>query len=178
MDEGKVPLGVKIMTSYNPSRSTTSVLDAPATETATFSASPLVRLGARLFAGTLDARLSNGVSPVTSRVLAARAHQIATPRFRRDLADAWLDLLIEARRPRSPFDPSVPLMRSSVLGADAQIRALADALIAPITTVRGVAKAVAALRDGSGPLFARGSVSLPQYVEDITAQVSPLSALA
>ncbi len=165
------------MTNYHTSRST-SVLDAPTTESTTIATSPWVRLGARLFAGSLDAKLAAGASPAASHVLLARSERIATPSFRRGLADQWLDLLIEVRRPRSLFDPAVPLVRSSVLAAEAQIHALAEALVAPLATVRGVAQAIAALRDGSSPLYTRGPVSLTRYAADITAHLSPLTALA
>lgn len=165
------------MSNYNPSRST-SVLDVPARETAPFPASPWLHFAARLFSASLDAKLAAGVSPTTSHVLTVRAQQLTTPSFRRGLADAWLDLLIEARRPRAPFDPAVPLVRTSVLAAEAQIRALAEALVAPLAMVRGVATSLATLRDGGGPLFLKGSVSLSRVIEDITVQVSPLSARA
>ncbi|HEV7958857.1 MAG TPA: hypothetical protein VGP11_05290, partial [Acidimicrobiales bacterium] len=110
---------------------------------------------------------------------AARAQQLATPSYRRGLVDSWLDLLIEVRRQRTLFDPSVPLVRSRVFAAEAQIRALADALMSPLPTVRGLAMSVAMLRDGSGPLFnAKSNTTLSASLERIVAALNPLTPFA
>lgn len=134
---------------------------------------------ARLFAPSLDTKLAGGAHPAENPRLAARAQQLAMPSYRRGIADSWLDLLIEARRPRSLFDPSVPLIRSHVYAAQTQIRALADALVSPLPTVRGLAMSVAALRDGAGPLFNLNSdTTLSASIERIIAALNPLTALA
>jgi hypothetical protein len=166
-----------IMTNENPSNSTTSVMVAPFNETGPLFASPWVRLGARLFAASLDAKLATGQHPANNHLLAARAQQLASTRYRRELADSWLNLLIEVRRPHSYFDPAVPLVRSRVLAADAQIRALADALVSPLPTVRGLAMAIETLRDGTGPLFNPTSpTKLTSSIEAIVARLNPLSS--
>lgn len=165
------------MTNQYPSHPFASVIDAPTRETGTFLTPMWVRLGARLFAGTLDVKLSLGTDPASSHLLAARAQQLVSPQYRRGLADAWLDLLIEVRRPRTPFDPVVSLVRYRVLEASAAIHSLADALVAPLPTVRGLATAIAELRDGTGPLFnPASSLSLTRSVEAIVAQLNPLTA--
>jgi hypothetical protein len=165
-----------IMTNENLPKSNTSLIDAPLGETVTFFAPPWVRLGARLFASSLDSKLAVGVHPATNNLLAARAQRLASTHFRRGLADSWLDLLIEVRRPRRPFDPVVPLVRSRVLAAEAQIRALADAVVSPLPTVHGLAMAIEALRDGAGPLFNPSSpLKLSSSVEAIVAQLNPLT---
>ena len=159
-----------------PSRSLTSVIDAPALETGAFFAPPWMRLSARIFSISLDQKLSAGQHPATSHLLATRAQQLVAPHYRRGLADSWLDLLIEVRRPRAAFDPVVPLVRSSVMEAEAQIRSLAEALVSQLPTVRGVAMAIAMLRDGAGPLFNRNTqLKLTDAVEEIIAQLNPLA---
>ena len=90
------------MTNENPSNSTTSVMVAPFSETSPFFTPPWVRLGARLFAASLDTKLAAGEHPATSHLLAARAQQLASAQYRHGLANSWLDLLIEVRRPRHP----------------------------------------------------------------------------
>lgn len=165
------------MTYENPSRSRASVMDAPFIEPRALFASPWVRIGARLFAASLDSKLATGQHPANSHWLAARAQHLASIRFRRSLADSWLDLLIEVRRPRRYFEPVVPLVRSRVIAAEAQIRALAEALVSPLPTVRGLAMAIDTLRDGSGPLFNPGSTTkLTSSIEAIVVQLNPLTS--
>jgi hypothetical protein len=159
-----------------PSSSITSVIDAPVSETSTFLAPPWIRLGARLFAASLDQKLASGEHPAASHLLASRAQQLIAAHYRRGIADSWLDLLIEVRRPRVPFDPAVLLARNSVMQAETQIRSLAEALVGPLPTVRGTAMAIAMLRDGAGPLFNRNSqLKLTDAVEQIIAQLNPLA---
>jgi hypothetical protein len=159
-----------------PSSSLTSVVDVPVSETGTFFAPPWIRLGARLFATSLDEKLASGQHPVASHLLAARAQQLMAAQYRRGISDSWLNLLIEVRRPHTRFDPAVPLVRSNVIEAEGQIRSLAEALASPLPTVRGVAMAVAMLRDGAGPLFNRDSqLKLTDAVEEIIAQMNPLA---
>ena len=65
-----------IMTNENLPKSNTSLIDAPLGETVTFFAPPWVRLGARLFASSLDSKLAVGVHPATNNLLAARAQRL------------------------------------------------------------------------------------------------------
>jgi hypothetical protein len=165
------------MTNVNRSSSKTSLVESPFSETHAFFTPAWVRLGARLFASSLDTKLAAGEHPATSHLLAARAQQLASAQYRRGLADSWLDLLIEVRRPRRPFDPMVPLVRSRVLAAEAQIHALAEALVSPLPTVRGLAMAIATLRDGAGPLFnPTNRLKLTSSLDAIVAQLNPLTA--
>jgi hypothetical protein len=167
------------MTNDHSSRSYTSVKETPVTERGTFFVPPWVRLAAQLFAPSLDLKLAGGAHPASSPLLAARAQQLATTRYRRSLADSWLDLLVEVRRARSLFDPSVPVLRGRVIAADDQIHSLADTLVSPLPTVRGLAMAVAILRDGSGPLFNLTSAkTLTASIEEVVAQLNPLTTLA
>jgi hypothetical protein len=165
------------MTNENLPPFSTSVLDAPLGETAAYFSPPWVRLGARLFASSLDSKLAAGVHPATNHLLAARAQRLASTHYRRGLADSWLDLLIEVRRPRRAFDPVVPLVRSRVLAAETQIRTLADTLVSPLPTVHGLAMAIETLRDGAGPLFNPSSpVKLSRSLDAILTQLNPLTA--
>ncbi len=166
------------MTNDHLSQSLTAVIDTPTGHDAA-AAPSWASLIARLFAPSLDTKLAGGTHPAENPWLAARAQQLATPSYRRGIADSWLDLLIEARRARSLFDPSVPLIRSHVYGAESQIRALADALVSPLPTVRGLAMSVAALRDGAGPLFnVHSDTMLSASIERIIDTLNPLTALA
>ncbi len=166
------------MTNKHPSHFTTPVLDAPPAENAAFFTPAWVRLGARLFAASLDSKLARGAHPASHHLLAARAQRLASVSYRRGLADSWLDLLIEVHRPRRPFDSAVPLVRSRVLAAEAQIRSIAEAIVSPLPTVRGLAMANTMLRDGSGPLFNPSSrVSFTSSVEAIVDQLNPLTLL-
>lgn len=163
------------MTNY-PSRSSSAVLDAPAGLANTSYAPRWMQLAARLFATSLDAKLAAGESPLASHLLAIRAQQLATPSYRDTIAQAWRALLSDARRPRSLFDPAVPLVRESILAAQSEVRAVTEALAAPIAAVRGIALAVVTLRDGAGPLFNPSSpVGVRQRCNDLLVQLDPLS---
>ncbi len=167
------------MTDESVFRSLTTVMETPTAHRDTVFAPWWASLAARLLAPSLDTRLANGTHPAESPVLAARAQQLAAVSYRRSLADSWLDLLIEARRQRSLFDASVPLVRKHVFDADAQIHSLANALLGPLPTVRGLAMSVAMLRDGSGPLFNLNSAAtLSDSIETAVAELNPLSMLS
>lgn len=142
-------------------------------------APPWVRLRAWFFCGSLDEKLAQGEHPVTNNVLEARSKFLTSPRFRRTLSDSWLNLLIEARRPYSPFGPIIPLVSDRILASESDIRVLADELVGPLPTVRGVAMAITTLRDGAGPLFNRAcNQSLPRCIDQILLQLNPLTSSA
>jgi hypothetical protein len=156
-------------------RSLTSTLEAEASETGALVPAYL-RLSARLFAISLDQRLADGVHPATSLLLAVRSQEIVGIHYRRDTAESWLRLLVEARLPYNPYGLAMPLVRSAVVAAQDQIRSLAEALVSPLPTVRGVAMSVAMLRDGVGPLFNPNiQVDLTRAVEEIIDQLNPIS---
>ncbi|MGD0851832.1 MAG: hypothetical protein ABSA07_00550 [Acidimicrobiales bacterium] len=138
---------------------------------------PWLRLVTRLFAASLDPKLAAGQDPASGDLLAARAQQLMAAPYRRGIADAWLHLLTEARRRRDPFDLSVPIVRDSVLDAQDQIRSLAEVLVSPLPTVRGVALSIEILRDGAGPIFNRSSQTpLTEEVERVIASLDPLAS--
>ena len=138
-----------------------------------------IRWGARIFGSSLDEHLADGERPDTSPLLSARALQLSSRRLRRSLADSWLDLLIQSRQQLTPFDPRIPVVRRRVVEADGQIRAVADALVAPLTTTRGVAMASSLLTDGAGPLYNPGSTTdLRSVLGDVLQQLDPLAFTA
>jgi len=164
------------MTNDNPSGSFASVVEPPVFEAGTFVVPSWLRLAARLFATSLDEKLAAGQHPATSDLLAVRSQQLVAARFRRGIADSWLHLLIEVRRPYNRLAPMVPLSRTGVLEAEDQIRSLAEALVSPLPTVRGVAKSILMLRDGAGPLFNRNSeITVTDAVKEIIGSLDPLA---
>jgi hypothetical protein len=141
--------------------------------------STLVRWGARAFAPSLDSHLADGEGPEASPLLTARALQLSSRRLRRSIADSWLDILIQSHQKLSPFDPRVPVVRRRVVEADDQIRAVADALVAPLTTARGVAMASSLLADGAGPLYnPANTTDLRSLLVDVLQQLDPLALSA
>jgi len=72
---------------------------------------------------------------------------------RQALARNWLDVIVCARAPFAPLSPKVPIVRDRVIEAQYQIESLADALMAPLPTARGVAMARSLLSDGAGPIY-------------------------
>jgi hypothetical protein len=134
-------------------------------------------LGARIFGSSLDEHLADGDQPDAHPLLSARALQLSSWQLRRSIADSWLDILIQARQKLTPFDPRIPVVRRRVVVADDQIRAVADALVAPLTTARGVAMASSLLTDGAGPLYNPGSTTdLRSALGDVLRQLDPLAA--
>jgi hypothetical protein len=105
-------------------------------------------------AGKLDAQLAAGQPPEGDPQRAVRAAVLVEPANRRELAECWQAVLSRAARPPDPIDSRVPLRRSQVLAADADIRRMIAGLRArsPVP-VRGVAIASGLLSDGTGPLY-------------------------
>ena len=134
-------------------------------------------VGARMLGAWLDDKLAAGCAPESSRLLAIRAQLIISPTIRQGLADNWLALLVQAREPSGLLNPRVPLVRSRIIGAQAQILALADALLAPMPTSRGVAMASSLLSDGGGPIYYSGcSADLGSTLLEIIARLDPKAA--
>jgi hypothetical protein len=136
-----------------------------------------VVVGVRMLGASLDNKLAGGRAPETSRLLATRAQLIVSLAKRRELADNWLDLLVQAREPSGFLNPRVPLVRDRIVGAQAQIQALADALLAPMPTSRGVAMARSLLSNGAGPIYDRAcSTDLGSTLREVIARLDPLAA--
>jgi len=159
-----------------PSRSITSVDTASTFESFSMPFPPWLRLSARIIATSLDLKLAAGQHPASSSLLAARSQQLASIDYRRKVAGSWLNLLVTVRSPHKAFDLAVPLVRSSVLEAEDEIRTLVQELVSPLPTVRGVAMSISLLRDGAGPLFYRASeINLKEVVTEIISLLNPLA---
>jgi hypothetical protein len=175
MGWGVLPPRSEPLKHKHPAISITSSDEAPVFQRGAFF--PLwLRLITRISAASLDPKLAAGQDPASGELLAARAQQLMAARYRWGIAEAWLHLLIEARRIREPFEISVPLVRHHVLDAEDQIRSLAQVLVSPLPTVRGVAMSIEILRDGAGPIFNRSChTPLTDVVERIIASLDPLA---
>lgn len=116
--------------------------------------SPRIRLVARLHATDLDAALAAGASPDSSAPLSLHAHALISAKNRRKLSQEILQILHKAERPRSPFDPTVPICRRKILNAREALEAITDRVqdAGPVATP-GMAQVRRLLRDGSGPLY-------------------------
>jgi hypothetical protein len=135
------------------------------------------RMAARLLAPSLDTKLAQGVDPLTSEILNARVQQLVALSMRRSLALGYLDLVEAAGAPHSPFSPVVPVVRARVVAAESLIREIAQALVAPLPRVRGIAMAASLLSDGSGPIFHLASdADLSTALHDVLAQLDPLAS--
>ena len=131
-------------------------------------------VGARMLSAWLDDKLAAGCAPDSSRLLATRAQLIVSPTVRQELADNWLALLVQARERSGLLNTRVPIVRGRIIGAQAQILALTDALLAPMPTSRGVAMASSLLRDGSGSIYYGGcSADLGSTLLEIIARLDP-----
>jgi hypothetical protein len=112
------------------------------------------RLLAQLQAPTLDRRLADGTAGRNDWLSTVRADVLQEPATRLTLADGWAAVLQRADDPRRLMDPRVPVMRSRVRAAEADIRAMIDVLRDSLPVpARGVAIANRLLTDGTGPLY-------------------------
>jgi hypothetical protein len=136
------------------------------------------RVAARLFASVLDIQLAAGRSPESTHLLAARAHQLASPTTRRELANNWEHLLDRANRAPVAPSPRVPLVRESIKNSEAELHEMLTKLAAPLpVSARGVAMVQVLLTDGTGPLFNPDcSTDLRTAIHDATAQLDPVAS--
>lgn len=133
---------------------------------------------ARARAPFLDGQLAAGRPAGTSRILALRAQDIASPAGRRELAQRWAHVLDQARRPPVPRTPRAPLCRDRIAAAEPEVRTMLAVLAGPLpVTARGAAMASSLLSDGTGPLHNRRSPrGLGPAVREATSQMRDLSA--
>jgi hypothetical protein len=122
---------------------------------------------ARGRAARLDRELAGGTSPEASASLAARATQLTSSEFRRDLAAALRRILVAAGAPapragapaahaplRAARPLSIPLRTARVSRSAPVLAELASRLLEPgPVPVRGVAMVTQLLADGTGPLY-------------------------
>ena len=133
---------------------------------------------ARCAAMRLDRELAAGASPESSISLAARAIQLTSMKFRRDLAASVQRILAAAGGPpavmpsRAAAAPPLrlPLSRAQISQLAGPLARLAGYLAAPgPVPVQGVAMASQLLGDGTGPLYhpVRGD-DLGDLIEKLT----------
>jgi hypothetical protein len=134
---------------------------------------------ARLLAPRLDCLLARGRSPEESGLLSARAQVLVSPGMRLSLADNWTDTLEQAHRPPVVRDPRVPVHRGAIVASESDIRAMIEALVAPVPVpARGCAMASWLLCDGTGPLYdRRGPARVAAAVRETTAHLDAGAAL-
>jgi hypothetical protein len=109
---------------------------------------------ARMGSFVLDEQLAEGRSPDDNPVAAARARQLVSPDFRRQLVRAWTDVMARAAAGPHPLSPKVTPSQRRVSEDREEIAEMLDALAAPLPhAARGVAMANVLLTDGTGPLF-------------------------
>jgi hypothetical protein len=134
--------------------------------------SPWHRLLARCLAARLDRDLADGARPESSAPLAARAMQLTSMAFRRELAASLRRMMVTAGRPlvaarsyraagRSPVlagPPRVPVYRPRIGQFTPGLAELADGLVVsgPVSA-QGVAIVTRLLADGAGPCYRKAS---------------------
>jgi hypothetical protein len=135
---------------------------------------PWHRLLARCRATRLDRALAAGTRPEASASLAARAIQLTSAGYRRDLAASLLRILAAA--PAAPSSrgatraPRVPLSLARISQSAPLLAELASRLVEPgPVPVQGVALVSQLLADGTGPLYREASRdALDRLVEQAT----------
>jgi hypothetical protein len=135
--------------------------------------SPWDQLLAHCMAGRLDRDLADGARPESSAPLAARAMQLTSMAFRRELAASLRRILVPSGRPRVPMQPSlsavrtrglagpprVPVYRPRISEFTPGLAELADHLAVPRpVSARGVAMVARLLADGTGPVYREASL--------------------
>ena len=134
---------------------------------------PWHQILSRIQAARLDRALAAGTSPEASAGLAARAAQLTSTGFRRDLAASVRRILVAAGSPALPVtagSPALPVAAHAPLGSARPSRLplrtarisrsapllaeVASRLLEPgPVPVRGVAMVAQLLADGTGPLY-------------------------
>jgi hypothetical protein len=105
----------------------------------------------------LDAELAAGVDPQSTAQLELRAAQLLRPRYRRQLAAALDERLMDALRgPR--WSSAVPVVREQIAEASGTLLSLAQVLRASESVhPRGVATVWRLLGDGDSPFYVRSA---------------------
>ena len=125
---------------------------------------PWHQMLARGQAARLDRALAEGASPEASTSLAARAAQLTSTEFRRDLAASVRRILVAAGPPALPVAAhaplgstrrlSVPLRTTRIRRSAPLLAEVASRLLEPgPVPVRGVAMVARLLADGTGPPY-------------------------
>jgi hypothetical protein len=102
----------------------------------------------------LDRELAAGADPTRSPQLQARAHQLTSAHFRRELVAQLDGALLKADHQPHWHSASLPVQSSRVREARESLQALRQALQgSSVVCVRGAALAACLLNDPDGPLY-------------------------
>ena len=134
-----------------------------------------LRLSVALRRHGLDHELARGVDPRLSPALELRAAQLIEDRKRRRIARSLRSAVCEAESPRAPFGSAVPIRRDTTATVRSAMLGLADRLEGPLpVSAEGVARALALLTDGTGPLYHREApVALADALWEIADALAP-----
>ena len=104
----------------------------------------------------LDRQLADGADPASSHALQARAHQLLSTRFRRELVAQLDGVLAKVEHPPHWHSVSLPVCAVEVSAAREALEALRQALQDPaVPSVQGIALAACLINDPDGPLYQR-----------------------
>jgi len=104
----------------------------------------------------LDRQLADGADPASSPALQARAHQLLSTHFRRELVAQLDGVLAKVEHPPHWHSVSLPVSSLEVRAAWQALEALRRALQDPaVPSVQGVALAACLINDPGGPLYQR-----------------------
>jgi hypothetical protein len=128
---------------------------------------------------SLDRQLADGSAPESSRLLAARAHQLVGVPMRHAVAQGWQHLVARARTAPVIRSSRVQLPRRSIVACEPEINEMVEALTRPLpSSARGVATANWLLSDGTGPLYqCRHPEDLRAVLRRAIAQLDPSAPL-
>ena len=117
------------------------------------------RLRVGLHRARLDQQLAEGFGSDSVEDRALRGRQLAGKRTRRRLARSLRARVKDAERPAGPhLSAAVPLARRAVLSSRESLLGLAERLESPDpVNPCGVARVLALLTDGTGPLYGSGA---------------------
>jgi hypothetical protein len=136
------------------------------------------RVHARTDAGRLDGDLAAGVSPDATALLALRSRYLTRMSTRRALARSAKNLLGAATLPDLwSRGHVVPVARTNITAAAAEISALAARLVQPgLVAPRGVARATRLLSQAWGPELSRHGAE--QFRREVSATIDCLNPLS
>src|SRR5690242_1053006 len=132
---------------------------------------PATRVLARVRWFSLDGRLAAGEDPASSRLLAAQAARLTSPRRRELLAGAIGGLLLAARE--GPSAGRVSPSRGALLRNETLLRELAQRVDSsePLYA-RGLARLERMLSDSTGPAFRGSAAELSAELERVEDELS------
>jgi hypothetical protein len=121
----------------------------------------------------LDRDLAAGAQPSRSPDLQARADQLTSMHFRRELIAQLDGALAKADRPPHWHSASLPVQTEQVRAAEPSLRALRHALQSASVCVQGAALAACLLNDPNGPLYRpRAGSSIADLANAATAALA------